>query len=88
LTTYFVFTDEAGVYQQHPNEKTIRNSPFYIRSNVIMLTLMPQASEEAHPRSKIRSLLQLEFKSPTKEKSLEIQANFKAMAEGVRFELT
>lgn len=36
VTTYFVFTDEAGVYQQHPNEKTIRNSPFYIRSNVIM----------------------------------------------------
>ena len=36
LQTYFVFTDEAGVYQQHPSEKTIRNSPFYIRSNVIM----------------------------------------------------
>ena len=33
-----------------------------------MLTSMPQVSEEAHPRSKIRSLLQLEFKSPTKEK--------------------
>lgn len=36
VTTYFVFTDEAGIYQQHPSEKTIRNSPFYIRSNVIM----------------------------------------------------
>ena len=49
---------------------------------------MLQAREEAHPRLRIRSLLQLEFKSPTKEKSLEIQMNFKAMAEGVRFELT
>ena len=33
---YFVFTDEVGVYQSHPNEKTIKSHPFYIRSNVLM----------------------------------------------------
>ena len=33
---YFVFTDEAGVYRQHPSEKHIRSHPFYIRSNVLM----------------------------------------------------
>lgn len=36
METYFVFTDETGVYQKHPNNKTIQSSPFYIRSNVIM----------------------------------------------------
>ena len=33
---YFVFTDEAGVYQRRPNDSHIRSHPFYIRSNVLM----------------------------------------------------
>ena len=33
---FFVFTDEAGVYQQYPSDKHRSSHPFYIRSNVIM----------------------------------------------------
>lgn len=32
----FVFTDEAGVYQNRPSDAHIRSHPFYIRSNVLM----------------------------------------------------
>ncbi len=33
---YFVFTDEAGVYQSHPSEGFIKSHPYYIRANVMM----------------------------------------------------
>ena len=36
MSNYFVFTDEAGAYQQRPSVKHIKNHPFYIRSNIIM----------------------------------------------------
>lgn len=36
MNSYFVFTDEAGVYQRHPTPKHINSHPFYIRSNVLM----------------------------------------------------
>lgn len=36
MSNYFVFTDEAGAYQQYPSEKHKASHPFYIRSNVIM----------------------------------------------------
>lgn len=36
MSNYFVFTDEAGVYQQYPSDKHRSSHPFYIRSNVIM----------------------------------------------------
>lgn len=36
MSQYFVFTDEAGVYQQYPSDKHRSSHPFYIRSNVIM----------------------------------------------------
>ena len=36
MEAYFIFSDEAGVYHQYPNEKTIAASPFYIRANVCM----------------------------------------------------
>ena len=32
--SHLIFSDEAGVYHQYPNEKTIASSPFYIRANV------------------------------------------------------
>lgn len=32
----FVFTDEAGVYQNRPSDAHLRSHPFYIRSNVLM----------------------------------------------------
>lgn len=31
---FFVFTDEAGVYNKRPTEKFRRSQPFYIRSNI------------------------------------------------------
>ena len=34
--SYFVFTDESGVYQQNPSEKHIRSNPFYVRSYVLI----------------------------------------------------
>lgn len=36
MSNYFVFTDEAGVYQRRPSDAHIRSHPFYIRSNVLM----------------------------------------------------
>ena len=36
MSHYFVFTDEAGVYQRRPSDAHIRSNPFYIRSNVVM----------------------------------------------------
>lgn len=36
MSNYFVFTDEAGVYQQYPSVKHRNSHPFYIRSNVMM----------------------------------------------------
>ena len=36
MNNYFVFTDEAGTYQQYPSDKHRKSHPFYIRSNVIM----------------------------------------------------
>ncbi len=36
MSNYFVFTDEAGVYQQYPSDKHRSSHPFYIRSNVTM----------------------------------------------------
>lgn len=36
MSNYFVFTDEAGVYQRNPSDSHIRSHPFYIRSNVRM----------------------------------------------------
>lgn len=36
MSNYFVFTDEAGVYKQYPDEPHIKSHPFYIRANVIM----------------------------------------------------
>ncbi len=36
MNSYFVFTDEAGVYQRHPTQRHINSHPFYIRSNVLM----------------------------------------------------
>ena len=33
---YFVFTDEAGVYQRRPSDAHVRSHPFYMRSNVLM----------------------------------------------------
>lgn len=36
MNNYFVFTDEAGVYQKKPNNAHIRSHPFYVRSNVLM----------------------------------------------------
>lgn len=36
MSNYFVFTDEAGVYQRHPSVAHARSHPFYIRSNVLM----------------------------------------------------
>lgn len=36
MSNYFVFTDEAGVYQRYPSAAHIRSHPFYIRSNVLM----------------------------------------------------
>ena len=38
MNSYFVFTDEAGVYQRHPSPEHIKSHPFYIRSNVLMST--------------------------------------------------
>lgn len=32
--TYYIFTDEAGIYNKCPSETFRRNHPFYIRSNV------------------------------------------------------
>ena len=58
-----------------PTVRISRESKVGLGHSTITITVdtyahpsMPQVSEEAHPRSKIRSLLQLEFKSPTKEK--------------------
>lgn len=34
--SHLIFSDEAGVYHQYPNEKTISSSPFYIRANICM----------------------------------------------------
>ena len=36
MSNYFVFTDEAGVYQRYPSDKHIKSHPFYIRANVLM----------------------------------------------------
>ena len=36
MDSYFVFTDEAGVYQRRPSTKHIKSHPFYIRANVLM----------------------------------------------------
>lgn len=36
MSSYFVFTDEAGAYQRRPSDAQIRSHPFYIRSNVLM----------------------------------------------------
>lgn len=36
MSNYFVFTDEAGVYQKNPSNAHIRSNPFYIRANVLM----------------------------------------------------
>ena len=36
MSNYFVFTDEAGVYQRCPSVAHTRSHPFYIRSNVLM----------------------------------------------------
>lgn len=36
MSNYFVFTDEAGVYQHYPSDKHRHSHPFYIRSYVIM----------------------------------------------------
>ena len=36
MNNYFVFTDEAGVYQSNPSASHIQSHPFYIRSNVLM----------------------------------------------------
>lgn len=36
MSNYFVFTDEAGVYQKAPSDAHIRSHPFYVRSNVVM----------------------------------------------------
>ncbi len=36
LSNYFIFTDEAGVYQKDPSDAHIRSHPFYIRSIVKM----------------------------------------------------
>ena len=36
MSNYFIFTDEAGVYQKSPSDAHIRSHPFYIRSNVRM----------------------------------------------------
>ncbi|MCR4556647.1 MAG: DUF3800 domain-containing protein [Saccharofermentans sp.] len=36
MSNYFIFSDEAGVYQQYPSNKHRSSHPFYIRSNVIM----------------------------------------------------
>lgn len=36
MSTYFVFTDEAGAYNKLPSEPFRRSHPFYIRSNVCL----------------------------------------------------
>lgn len=36
MNNYFIFTDEAGVYQKNSSGSYIRSHPFYIRSNVRM----------------------------------------------------
>lgn len=36
MHNYFVFTDEAGVYQKTPSDDHIRSHSFYISSNVEM----------------------------------------------------
>lgn len=36
MSNYFIFTDEAGVYQKDPSDAHIRSHPFYIRSIVKM----------------------------------------------------
>lgn len=36
MSNYFVFTDEAGTYQQHPSTAHIKSHPFYVRANVLM----------------------------------------------------
>ena len=38
MTSYIIFTDEAGAYNKLPSEPFRRSHPFYIRSNVYLTT--------------------------------------------------